>query len=205
MSAPRRPSVSSLMLAALLACGLASGCGSRVAPTPSPAPAVADTAEPAGEEGPSTPFEVTSTAFDAQASIPATYTCDGEDISPPLSWSDPPQGTQSFALICDDPDAPSGTWVHWMLFNIPADRRSLPENIRAQDELSDGSLHGRNSWGRRDYGGPCPPSGTHRYVFTLYALDTELPLEAGATKGSVLEAIEGHTLAQAELVGTYSR
>jgi Raf kinase inhibitor-like YbhB/YbcL family protein len=151
------------------------------------------------------PFEITSTAFAPQASIPQEHTCDGQDSSPPLSWGEPPQGTESFALICDDPDAPVGTWVHWVLFNIPADQRSLPENVPAQDQLSDGSLHGRNSWRRRDYGGPCPPSGTHRYFFKLFALDTRLALKAGATKQSVLDAMEGHILAQAELVGTYSR
>jgi Raf kinase inhibitor-like YbhB/YbcL family protein len=151
------------------------------------------------------PFEITSSAFAPQASIPQKYTCDGQDVSPPLSWSDPPQGTESFALICDDPDAPVGTWVHWVLFNIPADRRALSENIPPQDQLSDGSLHGRNGWRRRDYGGPCPPSGTHRYFFKLYALDTSLALEAGATKKDVLSAMEGHILGQAELVGTYSR
>jgi hypothetical protein len=151
------------------------------------------------------PFEITSTAFAPQASIPQEYTCDGQDSSPPLSWSEPPHGTESFALICDDPDAPVGTWVHWVLFNIPAGQRSLPENVPAQDQLSDGSLHGRNSWRRRDYGGPCPPSGTHRYFFKLYALDTMLALKAGATKKSILSAMEGHILAQAELVGTYSR
>jgi hypothetical protein len=151
------------------------------------------------------PFQITSTAFAPQAPIPQQYTCDGQDVSPPLSWSDPPQGTESFALICDDPDAPVGTWVHWVLFNIPADKRALPENVPSQDQLSDGSLHGRNGWRRRDYGGPCPPRGTHRYFFKLYALDITLALEAGATKQNVLSAMEGHTLAQAELVGTYAR
>jgi Raf kinase inhibitor-like YbhB/YbcL family protein len=151
------------------------------------------------------PFELTSASFAAQESIPREYTCDGDDISPPLSWSDPPQGTQAFALICDDPDAPAGTWVHWILFNIPGDTRSLPANIPAQDRLPDGSIHGRNSWGRLDYGGPCPPSGTHRYFFKLYALDTELLLDVGAPKEHVLSGMQGHILAQVELVGTYAR
>jgi hypothetical protein len=150
-------------------------------------------------------FEISSAAFAPQGSIPEKYTCDGQDISPPLSWNDPPQGTQSLTLICDDPDAPVGTWVHWVLFNLPADSRSLPASVPARDQLSDGSLHGRNGWRRRDYGGPCPPSGTHRYFFRLYALDTMLDLKAGATKKDVLAAMEGHVLAQAELVGTYSR
>lgn len=151
------------------------------------------------------PLELTSDAFAQEEAIPRKYTCDGQDISPPLSWSDPPEGTESFALICDDPDAPMGTWVHWVLFNIPADKRTLPEGIPAKDQLSDGSLHARNSWKRRDYGGPCPPSGTHRYFFKLYALDATLDLKAGATKKQVLRAMEGHILAQAELMGTYSR
>jgi Raf kinase inhibitor-like YbhB/YbcL family protein len=150
-------------------------------------------------------FELTSEAFAQGGSIPRKYSCDGEDISPPLSWSDPPEGTQSLALICDDPDAPVGTWVHWVVFNIPADKRALQEKIPAQNQLSDGSLHGRNSWRRRDYGGPCPPRGTHRYFFKLYALDTTLDLEASAKKKQVLRAMEGHVLAQAELMGTYSR
>lgn len=150
-------------------------------------------------------FELTSTAFDEGQEIPERYSCDGQDISPPLSWADPPEGTESFALITDDPDAPVGTWVHWVLYNIPADARELPEDVPAQDELDDGSLHGQNSWKRRDYGGPCPPGGTHRYFFKLYALDTALDLEPGATKQQLLNAMDGHVLAQAELVGTYTR
>jgi hypothetical protein len=151
-------------------------------------------------------LELTSEAFGPQETIPERFTCDGEDISPPLSWSAPPDSTQSFALIMDDPDAPMSTWVHWVLFNIPADKRALSENVPAEEQLSDGSLHGKNSWGRSDYGGPCPPSGsTHRYVFKLHALDTRLDLEAGATKKQVLDAMDGRVLAYGELVGTYSR
>lgn len=176
-----------------------SSCGPRPSPTPMEAPETTD------KGGQVMPFELTSEAFAQGESIPRKYSCDGDDISPPLSWSDPPEGTESFALICDDPDAPVGTWVHWVVFNIPAEKRALQENIPAQDRLSDGSLHGRNSWRRRDYGGPCPPRGTHRYFFKLYALDTMLDLEAGAKKKQVLRAMEGHVLAQAELMGTYSR
>jgi Raf kinase inhibitor-like YbhB/YbcL family protein len=150
-------------------------------------------------------FELTSTAFTPGEPIPPKYTCDGQDISPPLQWSDPPQGTQNLALICDDPDAPVGTWVHWVLYNLPAKARSLPEAVPAEAELPDGSRHGKNGWGRLDYGGPCPPSGTHRYFFKLYALDTVLDLKAGADKKQVLKAVEGHILAQAELMGVYSR
>lgn len=150
-------------------------------------------------------FELRSDAFAQEGSIPQKYTCDGQDVSPPLSWSDPPEGTQSFALVCDDPDAPAGTWIHWVLFNIPADKRSLAEAVPKQAKLPDGSVHGKNSWKRTDYGGPCPPSGTHRYFFKLYALDTKLTLKAGATKKKALKAMEGHILDQTELMGKYSR
>jgi len=150
-------------------------------------------------------FELTSTAFAAGESIPIQYTCDGEDTSPPLQWSDPPQGTQSLSLIADDPDAPVGTWVHWVLYDLPAGTRSLPEAVPPDADLPDGGQHGQSSWRRLGYGGPCPPSGTHRYFFKLYALDTTLDLAAGANKKQVLQAMEGHILAQAELMGTYAR
>jgi Raf kinase inhibitor-like YbhB/YbcL family protein len=150
-------------------------------------------------------FVLTSAAFSMEEAIPTKYSCDGENISPPLEWSDPPDGTQSFVLISDDPDAPAGTWVHWLLYNIPADARALPEAIPPEGELPDGSRHGKNSFRRLDYGGPCPPSGTHRYFFKLYALDTVLDLEPGADKETLLQAMGGHILAQSELMGTYSR
>jgi hypothetical protein len=150
-------------------------------------------------------FELTSTAFAPEKPIPRKYSCDGEDISPPLQWSDPPQGTQSLVLIADDPDAPMGTWVHWVLYNLPANTRTLPEAVPPDANLSDGSRHGRNSWKRLGYGGPCPPRGTHRYFFKLYALDTMLELEAGATKDQLLQAMKGHILAQTEVMGTYAR
>ena len=150
-------------------------------------------------------FQLISTAFAAGEKIPRKYTCDGDDISPPLQWSDAPQNTQSFALISDDPDAPVGTWVHWVLYNVPGTSTSLPEAVPKQDELPDGSRHGRSSWGRSAYGGPCPPGGTHRYFFKLYALDTVLDLAAGAGKEQLLQAMEGHILAQTELMGLYSR
>jgi Raf kinase inhibitor-like YbhB/YbcL family protein len=151
------------------------------------------------------PFELTSSAFAAGGSIPSRYTCDGEDISPPLAWTDPPQGTQSFALICDDPDAPVGTWVHWVLYNLPAETQTLPGAVPPDADLPGGGQHGENSWRRLGYGGPCPPSGTHRYFFKLYALDTVLDLAAGAGKKQLLRAMEGHILAQAELMGVYAR
>jgi len=146
-------------------------------------------------------FALSSSAFIQSQAIPVKYTCDDQDVSPPLQWSEPPQGTQSFALICDDPDAPVGTWVHWVLFNIPAETRELPE----QGLPPGGSVDGKNSWGRTGYGGPCPPGGTHRYFFKLYALDTTLDLPAGVDKAKLLKAMEGHILGQADLMGTYSR
>jgi Raf kinase inhibitor-like YbhB/YbcL family protein len=150
-------------------------------------------------------FEMTSAAFAAGEPIPPKYTCDGDDVSPPLEWADPPAGTQSLALICDDLDAPAGTWVHWVLFNLPAGARALPEAVPADADLPDGGRHGNNGWRRLGYGGPCPPSGTHRYFFKLYALDTALDLAAGASKKELLGAMEGHVLAQVELMGVYSR
>jgi len=148
---------------------------------------------------------ITSSAFEPNESIPSQYTCDGEDLSPPLSWSNTPADTRSFVLICDDPDAPMGTWVHWVLYDIPAEVRSLEENIPADAVLPNGAMHGMTDFRRLGYGGPCPPSGTHRYFFKLYALDTVLGQEPGLRKDDVLTAIEGHVLEKSELVGTYKR
>ncbi|MCE5250471.1 YbhB/YbcL family Raf kinase inhibitor-like protein [bacterium] len=148
---------------------------------------------------------VTSTVFSAGGSIPSRYTCDGMDISPQLAWSDPPDGTKSFALICDDPDAPAGTWVHWVMYNIPAGVQELSEKMPSQEKLGSGALQGTNDFRRIGYGGPCPPSGTHRYYFKVYALDTMLDLKPGATKQQLLRAMEGHIRAQGELMGRYSR
>ena len=150
-------------------------------------------------------FELTSTAFANGDPIPMKYSCDDQDISPPLQWKDPPEGTRSFALICDDPDAPVGTWVHWVLYNLPASTLSLPEAVPSDADLPDGGRHGQNSWGRPGYGGPCPPGGTHRYFFKLYALDAELDLAAGASKEELLPAMEAHVLASTETMGVYSR
>ena len=194
-----RKLVSLLLFTAFLAFVM-SGCG----PGPSPT-SVPEAPAPPEKGGQEMPFELTSTAFAPGEPIPQKYTCDGEDISPPLQWSDPPQGTQSFALICDDPDAPIGTWVHWVLYNLPAEARALPEVVPPDAELPDGSRHGQNGWRKLGYGGPCPPSGTHRYFFKLYALDTVLDLAAGASKKQVLQAMEGHILAQTELMGVYTR
>lgn len=210
--------ISILLLSSILS---ACGSGGEVSTDGPPAVAAAPTNPPPTEVEPEeeqsmeeddmpetvdTPlFELNSPAFAHLTPIPVKYSCDGENISPPLTWSDPPEGTLSFALINDDPDAPVGVWVHWVLYNIPAETRELREAIPAQDELSDGSLHGQNSWSRRDYGGPCPPGGTHRYFFKFYALDTMLELGPGADTQSLRAAMEGHILAEVELMGTYSR
>ncbi len=147
-----------------------------------------------------------SSAFDNGTPIPAKHTWDTEGLSPPLKWGSPPEGTQSWALICDDPDAPMGTWVHWVLFNLPAEARELPEGLPTDGELETGGRQGKNDFARLGYGGPCPPHGKrHRYVFRLYALDTSLTLDPGASKSDVLKAMEGHVLGQGELMGTYSR
>jgi len=145
-------------------------------------------------------LDIKSDAFANGQSIPAKYTCTGKNISPTLMWNDPPAGTQSFALIVDDPDAPVGTWVHWVLFNIPANARSLQESA----DTSTMSV-GKNSSGNMKYDGPCPPSGTHRYFFKLYALDSTLSLSPGATKEQLLDAMKGHILAQSELMGNFSK
>lgn len=152
-----------------------------------------------------TGFVLSSPAFEQGKAIPRTYSCSGDDASPPLQWLGAPANTKSFALIMDDPDAPLGTWVHWVVFNIPADANSLPEKIVAQAQLPDGIQQGRNSSGKNGYSGPCPPSGTHRYFFRLYAVDITLDLPANTGKDQLLKAIEGHILGQAELMGTFSR
>jgi Raf kinase inhibitor-like YbhB/YbcL family protein len=147
-------------------------------------------------------FQLTSSAFAVGQPIPAQYTCRGKDISPPLNWSAPPTATKSLALACDDPDAPAGDWVHWIIFNLPADARSLSEGMPTDAQLPDGSRQGVNGWRKTGYRGPCPPSGTHRYFFKLYALDAQLSLAAGTDKQQLLKVMQGHILAQAELMGT---
>jgi len=153
-------------------------------------------------------FELTSSAFQADQPIPVRHTCHGEDLSPLLAWGQPPEGTQSLVLIMDDPDAvevAGFVWDHWLLFNIPPEVQSLSEGVPADAENPDGSRHGQNSSRRLGYNGPCPPSGqTHRYVFTLYALDTLLDLKSRASKEEILDAMDGHVLAQAQLVGLYT-
>jgi len=148
---------------------------------------------------------ITSSAFTEGAMIPKKYTCDAEDISPDLKWSGVPQEAKSLTLICDDPDAPVGTWVHWVLFNIPADTTALPAGIPAEAVLKNGARHGQNDFRKLGYGGPCPPGGTHRYYFKIYALDTLLTLESGSTKAQLLGAMKGHILAEGQLMGRYKR
>jgi Raf kinase inhibitor-like YbhB/YbcL family protein len=152
-------------------------------------------------------LDLKSDAFVSGQSIPAKYSCIGKNISPALTWGNPPDGTRSFALIVDDPDAPMGTWVHWVLFNIPADQRSLAEDLPVTGKNVDPNAvyFGRNSSGNTRYDGPCPPSGTHRYYFKLYALDALVDLLPGATKDELLKAMKGHILAQGELMGTFSK
>ena len=151
-------------------------------------------------------FTLSSPAFKSGDEIPKQYTCDGADLSPPLTWSDTPPGTQRFALILDDPDAPAGTWVHWVLYDLPANLTKLPEGVPADETLANGGTHGINDFRRVGHGGPCPPPGKpHRYFFRLYALDAPINLKPRATKADVLRAIQGHVLAQAELMGTYKR
>lgn len=150
---------------------------------------------------------LTSTAFAHQEEIPARYTCEGDDVSPPLAWADFPAATKSFVLIVDDPDAPDPaapkmTYVHWVLYNLPPTATGLAEGVRA---LPPATLEGLNDWQRTGYGGPCPPIGRHRYVFKLYALDTRLPVFWSATKATLEKAMQGHILAQSELVGYYKK
>jgi len=182
------------LLAALLTLAWAvNACGPSEPTAAPPADAAAEGAD----------FELTSSVFAPGEAIPARYTCQGDDISPPVRWSNPPPGTQTFVLFVDDPDG--GDWVHWSLYNLPANAATLPEALPPDPELPDGSQQGQNSWGKLGYGGPCPPSGTHRYTFTLYALDAPLDLEAGAKKGALFQAMQGHVLAQAQLTGLYSK
>jgi len=149
-------------------------------------------------------MKLTSTSFQDQ--IPAKYTCSGANLSPQLAWSAPPPRTASLALIVTDPDAPRGTWVHWVLYNLPAGTRAIPEGLPALGQLPDGALQGRNDFGEIGYGGPCPPPGSpHHYVFTLYALDAKLNLPVGATRAQVEAAMQGNILARGELIGLYQR
>lgn len=150
-------------------------------------------------------IRIESPAFKEGGMIPVKYTCDGEDVSPALTWGDLPSGTRSIALISDDPDAPVGTWVHWVLYNLPPDLRALPENVPPDKTLENGAVHGTNDFKRPGYGGPCPPGGTHRYFFKLYALDKKIDLAHGATKAQLAKSMEGHILDSGQLMGKYKR
>lgn len=165
--------------------------------TTTQAPATTSTA--ASGDSQSTPeMTLTSTAFDHEGVIPQIYSCDGSDISPPLAVDGVPEAAVSLALVMDDPDAPVGVWDHWVAYDIAVDA-AIPEDVGTL------GISGQNSWGQTGYGGPCPPGGTHRYVFTAYAVDAQLGLESGATKSEVLAAISDHLLAEATLLGSYTR
>jgi Raf kinase inhibitor-like YbhB/YbcL family protein len=151
-------------------------------------------------------LELTSTAFREGEPIPEQYTADGRNVSPPLKWQDTPAGTRSLALVCEDPDAPRGTFTHWVVFNLPGEARELAEGVSAEATLPNGAAQGTNDFGRAGYGGPKPPPGKpHRYVFKLYALDRPLDVQPGATRAQLLAAMKGHVLGEAQFLGTYAR
>jgi hypothetical protein len=151
-------------------------------------------------------FELSSSAFDQGGTIPARHTADGANVSPALEWTTPPEDTAALALVCEDPDAPAGTWTHWLLYDLPADTQSLPENVPAREEVLGSARQGMNDFGKYGYGGPAPPRGSrHRYFFKLMALDGPLGLAAGASRQELLAAVGGHLLGEAELMGYYQR
>ncbi len=179
--------------------------GSGLLAGDSPLPA-APLMEPPGEGGTDMPFTLKSSAFDEGGSIPVKYTGDGEDVSPALEWSNAPEGTRAFALVCDDPDAPAGAWVHWLIYAIPENPPMLPEAVPPKRELANGARQGINDFRKLGYGGPAPPPGAaHRYYFRLYALDSALELAPGIRKANLMKAMEGHILGRAELMGRYKR
>lgn len=152
------------------------------------------------------PFQLKSSSFQPGADIPRKYTCDGNDVSPQLSWSGAPAGTRAFALVADDPDAPGRTWVHWVIYDLPVDAKELPEAMPAAETLTNGAKQGINDFRKVGYGGPCPPPGlAHRYFFKLYALDAPVSLKPRATRQQLLDAIKNHIVGEAELMGRYNR
>ncbi len=177
---------------------VSAGCAKQ----PAPPPNAANTSTP---ETAAPVIKLTSAAFKEGEPIRRQYTCDGVNVSPPLEWSGVPKTAQTLAIIADDPDAPAGTWVHWVLYNLPADNIGIVENLPQDGSLKAGGFQGKNDFEKTGYGGPCPPSGTHRYFFKIYALDAELPLKAGATKADVEKAMAGHVLLQGQLMGTYRK
>ncbi len=151
-------------------------------------------------------MKLNSPAFSKGEFIPKAYSCQGQDISPPLTWTDVPAKTCALALVCDDPDAPMGTWDHWVIYNIPAEQESLPKNVAKEEITPQGFSQGKNSWGNIGYGGPCPPGGSaHRYFFKLYALDETLDFKPGLSKNQLLKKIEDHIIETAELMGKFAR
>ncbi len=151
-------------------------------------------------------LNLTSSVFENGGYIPDRYTCDGKNYSPPLTWNQVPKGTKSFVLIVDDPDAPVGTWVHWIVYSVPSDLKGLEENIDKEKLNSSGAKAGKNDFGRIGYGGPCPPSGqTHKYLFKLYALDQDITIEEGATKSEIINQIQGRIISETKLIGFYQR
>jgi Raf kinase inhibitor-like YbhB/YbcL family protein len=150
-------------------------------------------------------FLLKSTSFENGGRIPRQFTCDGKDLSPALFWTGVPERAVTLALIVDDPDAPRGNWVHWVLFDMPASRRDLPEQVPPKDTIAGGGVHGLNDFGRLGWGGPCPPSGMHQYVFTLHAVGTTLKLPARASREDVTRAMQGHIVGTARLIGKYAR
>jgi Raf kinase inhibitor-like YbhB/YbcL family protein len=182
---------------------LTAACRREAAPPNANVAAPTPAATTKGEE--KVTLKVTSTAFDEGGMISAKYTCDGENVSPPLAWSGVPEAAKSLALVADDPDAPGGTWTHWVIYEIPATEKGLAENVPARDTLDGGARQGKNDFKKTGYGGPCPPSGTHRYFFKLYALDAEPNLPPGVSKEQLLKAIDGHIVAEGQLMGRYQR
>lgn len=186
--------ISALALSLLLLASCA-----RVPPAPSQSPTPATPRETQAE------IKVTSAVFKEGQPIPRQYTCDGVNVSPPLEWTGVPKTAKTIAIIADDPDAPSGTWVHWVVYDLPAQNIGLVENLPPDEQLKAGGFQGTNDFRKIGYGGPCPPTGTHRYFFKVYALDNFLSLKVAATKTLVEKAMEGHIVAQGQLMGTYSR
>ena len=185
-----------------------SGCVAeeeRIAPAPSPTSTTTAIENNTKEVTTMQNISISAEAFQSGGAIPEEYTCDGSDVSPALSWRGIPANAKSIALIMDDPDAPMGTFVHWVLFNIPPGTAKLPRGVPKNRTLNDGSSQGITDFGRTGYGGPCPPGGTHRYYFRLYALDTMLDLQPGSSRKQLENAMKGHILAQGELMGKYER
>ena len=177
---------------------LSMGCAGSRQPSPPPPNANRGDKDMSG-------MKLTSTAFKEGEPIPRAYTCDGPNVSPALEWSGVPKSAKTLAIICDDPDAPSGTWVHWVLYNLPAENIGLVENTPATESLRAGGFQGKNDFEKIGYGGPCPPSGTHRYNFKIFALDRDLDLVAGSKRAQLDAAMKGHILAQGQLMGRYSK